>query len=163
MSFCISSFQDQPAEGIDLASSSRGGAHPTSPHTFGAQWTETRPRRSVLALWIVLAAVLVSPRSEASLLFSEILTSNTLGLKDEDGQTSEWIELFNAGTTIQSLLGWSLTDDPAHAARWTFPATNLPLPAAGDKFSRALLAKSGLIPISLATTKAAAITKPECK
>lgn len=89
-------------------------------------FAEDRWNAPRIGLWIVLSALLFSLRSEASVLVSEILTSNTLGLKDEDGQTSEWIELFNAGTNTQSLLGWSLTDDPGHTARWTFPSTNLP-------------------------------------
>ena len=36
--------------------------------------------------------------------------------------TSDWIELHNSGAAAVDLAGWSLTDDPALPAKWTFPA-----------------------------------------
>ncbi|PYI83526.1 MAG: hypothetical protein DME26_14835, partial [Verrucomicrobia bacterium] len=60
-------------------------------------------------------------------VINEFLSSNVAatGLRDEDGQNSDWIELYNRGTTSVNLTGWSLTDDPANPAQWTFPKTNI--------------------------------------
>jgi hypothetical protein len=60
----------------------------------------------------------------------EFLASNAKGLLDEDGDASDWIEVFNGGTTPVNLVGWFLTDDVANLTQWTFPGTDL---AAGDR------------------------------
>jgi hypothetical protein len=46
---------------------------------------------------------------------------------DEDGEDSDWVELFNPGPESISLAGWSLSDDGS--AGWTLPAITL---AAGE-------------------------------
>ncbi len=46
-------------------------------------------------------------------------------LDDEDGDSSDWVEIFNGGTNTVNLGGWYLTDS-ATTAGWRFPATNLP-------------------------------------
>lgn len=40
---------------------------------------------------------------------------------DENGDSEDWIELYNAGTTAINLLGYSLTDDLASPQMWVFP------------------------------------------
>ena len=56
---------------------------------------------------------------------SEFLASNTSGLRDEDGQTNDWIEIRNAGTNAVNLDGWFLTDNDNNLTKWRFPATNI--------------------------------------
>ncbi len=51
-------------------------------------------------------------------LINEFLAVNSRGLRDEDGDNSDWIELFNSGTALASLQGWSLV---AGTDRWVFP------------------------------------------
>lgn len=63
------------------------------------------------------------------LLISEFLAENDGVNRDEDGDKSDWIELFNSSAQSVSLFGWSLTDDPANLTKWRFP--NLTLPAGG--------------------------------
>jgi hypothetical protein len=59
-------------------------------------------------------------------VISEFVASNTSGLRDVDGETSDWIELHNTGTASASLEGWCLTDDPRERERWCFPDVSLP-------------------------------------
>jgi hypothetical protein len=59
-------------------------------------------------------------------VINEILAQNVNGLRDEDGQTEDWIELHNRGDSAVNLEGWSLTDDPALPGQWTFPSVVLP-------------------------------------
>lgn len=40
-------------------------------------------------------------------------------MRDEDGDNSDWIELFNSGTSLASLQGWLLV---AGTDRWAFPS-----------------------------------------
>ena len=58
-------------------------------------------------------------------VISEFMASNTHTLFDEDGESSDWIEIQNVGTNTVNLLNWSLTDNPAKLTLWRFPATNL--------------------------------------
>jgi hypothetical protein len=58
-------------------------------------------------------------------LITEFLASNDNGLLDEDGASSDWIEVYNAGDTALDLDGWHLTDDAANLIQWTFPAVSV--------------------------------------
>ncbi len=66
----------------------------------------------------------LEPRSllAADLLISEFLADNESGLKDEDGDTSDWIELYNRGAEPVDLDGWHLTDDSDDLDKWEFPS-----------------------------------------
>src|SRR5436190_13605553 len=63
--------------------------------------------------------------AEAQVEITEFMASNSHGLRDQDGDYSDWIELHNAGTNTVNLAGWFLTDDENDLAKWAFPATNL--------------------------------------
>ncbi len=52
-------------------------------------------------------------------------TSGVTGLRDEDGEIQDWIELENRGTAEVNLEGWSLTDDPDVPGKWIFPEVRL--------------------------------------
>ena len=58
---------------------------------------------------------------------NEILTGygGDTGLRDEDGDLQDWIELQNRGTGEANLGGWSLTDDPAVPGKWVFPEVRI--------------------------------------
>src|SRR5262245_16414769 len=53
---------------------------------------------------------------------NEFMSGNTAGIRDEDGQRSDWIELYNPGDQAVSLGGWYLTDDPSNPVKWRFPS-----------------------------------------
>ena len=55
------------------------------------------------------------------LQISEFMADNNRTLHDEDGDRSDWIEVFNSGTTPANLDGWFLTDDPLNLTKWRFP------------------------------------------
>jgi len=57
-------------------------------------------------------------------VITEFMAQNDGGLLDEDGDASDWIELFNPGPDVVDLRDWSLTDDPFNLTKWHFPATN---------------------------------------
>lgn len=68
----------------------------------------------------------LSAFADQKVIISEFLADNTNGLKDRDGDVSDWIELYNATDSSVDLGGWHLTDDAADLKKWTFPSTNLP-------------------------------------
>jgi hypothetical protein len=57
---------------------------------------------------------------------SEFAAANTAGLRDEDGDFSDWIEIYNPAQVAVSLAGWYLTDTELDPARWRFPAVTVP-------------------------------------
>lgn len=54
---------------------------------------------------------------------TEFLAVNDEGLRDEDGDRPDWIELWNASGVSGTLEGWYLTDDPEEPTKWRLPAT----------------------------------------
>ncbi len=65
----------------------------------------------------------VDPNANVNgLVINEINASNENGLLDEDGDAEDWIELYNGGTNVVDLIGWSLSDDFDEPGRWVFPA-----------------------------------------
>ena len=59
------------------------------------------------------------------LVINEIMAANSSGLTDEDGEYSDWIEIWNNGSTSVNLGGFHLSDDSLSLDAWTFPSQNL--------------------------------------
>lgn len=77
-------------------------------------------------LWSTLAAIVMHAEAvSANLVISEFLAANKGGLKDEDGEYSDWLEVHNTGGAAVNLVGMSLTDDVEVPAQWTFPSVNI--------------------------------------
>jgi hypothetical protein len=55
-------------------------------------------------------------------ILNEFMAANSTGLRDEDGDTSDWIELRNTNSVQVDLAGWFLTDDAGNLAKWRFPS-----------------------------------------
>ncbi len=66
----------------------------------------------------------------SGVIISEFLAENDSGLRDEDGDQPDWIELFNASETAADLGGWWLSDDPLLSQKWALPAGTLLAPKA---------------------------------
>ncbi len=59
-------------------------------------------------------------------IISEFMASNGgASIVDEDGDSSDWIEIHNPSGNIAMLDGYYLTDDPGDLQKWAFPAVNL--------------------------------------
>ncbi|MCA9148399.1 MAG: lamin tail domain-containing protein [Planctomycetales bacterium] len=88
--------------------------------------TQTAGRRVRQPRW-QFAAEALEPRIvlDASVVITELVADNQHGLKDDDGERSDWIEIFNAGDQPANLHDWHLTDDAANLGKWTFPAVTL--------------------------------------
>jgi len=56
---------------------------------------------------------------------TEFMASNSRTLADEDGDSSDWIEIYNPAADTVSLDGWFLTDDANRLAKWRFPNVTL--------------------------------------
>ncbi len=56
------------------------------------------------------------------LRITEFLASNDDGLLDVDGAASDWLEIYNSGSTSVDLSGMYLTDNGNNKTKWAFPA-----------------------------------------
>ena len=52
---------------------------------------------------------------------NEIVSSNQSSYYDEDGETPDWIELYNPTASNISLNGWGLSDDLEDLYKWQIP------------------------------------------
>ena len=66
------------------------------------------------------------PRVAGQVVLSEFQAANDGSLRDEDDDSSDWIEICNISDATVDLDGWSLTDEPGRLAKWVFPHVNLP-------------------------------------
>src|SRR6187549_1504146 len=82
--------------------------------------------RSSALLCFAITLLVTHVRAQDAVFISEFVASNSNGLRDEDGDFSDWIEIFNSGTNMVNMDGWFLTDTADNLTRWRFPATNLP-------------------------------------
>lgn len=61
-----------------------------------------------------------------SLRINEFMALNQSSITDEDGEFSDWIEIYNASTAAVNLQNWKLTDDITIPDKWVFPAVSIP-------------------------------------
>lgn len=76
-------------------------------------------------VFVALIMVLLWPRDVAArqVVINEFMASNASTLAESDfGEFADWVELHNAGAAPVDLAGWTLTDNLARPAKWSFPA-----------------------------------------
>ena len=78
-----------------------------------------------IKLTFIIAFIFFSFQNNAQLVITEILASNNNSIKDQFGQNSDWIEIYNNSTITINLLNWTLTDDFTQPFKWSFPSVNL--------------------------------------
>ncbi|MGJ8698134.1 MAG: FN3 associated domain-containing protein [Verrucomicrobiaceae bacterium] len=88
--------------------------------------------RPALRLWGTALMALSAATGETlpDARISEFVAKNDTGLVDEDGETSDWIEVWNTSGVAGDFGGWFLTDDPADLQKWSFPAVEV---ASGER------------------------------
>jgi len=76
-------------------------------------------------LWQVLMAVLLGlaavPGRAGTVRLNEVMAANSATTADEDGDYSDWIELYNDGPVPVDLGGWGLSDNYSKPFKWLFP------------------------------------------
>ena len=58
-------------------------------------------------------------------ILNEYMANNKSIISDEDGDSSDWIEIYNPGPDSLSLEGWTLTDRADKLTQWRFPAVTM--------------------------------------
>lgn len=79
----------------------------------------------MFSLMLMLFSGIGSWLSAQSIMLNEIMSSNATSFADEDGDHSDWIELYNPGNQAINLFNYGMTDDPSQPFRWRFPSVTL--------------------------------------
>ena len=95
---------------------------------FAAKISVSSCRRFSLASTLAVMCML-PVHAAAAVIINEFMVSNDTTLADEDGQFSDWIELYNNGGSSVDISNWYLTDDQSELTQWQFPSTTI---AAGE-------------------------------
>jgi hypothetical protein len=75
---------------------------------------------------VVLLCVLFSASNlQAAILINEFCSSNSRTIADEDGEFSDWIELYNSGDYVVDLEGYGISDSPDVPFRWVVPRVQM--------------------------------------
>jgi hypothetical protein len=120
--------RNYPFLGGDLSVAGGNGAHLTHPASAGVFSTGAglRPVSTFNSANYLRDIVFIpnptEPPTNAPVRLNEILAENKTGLVDEDGDSSDWIELYNPKGEAVSLAGYQLLDS---TNVWTFPPTNM--------------------------------------
>jgi len=81
--------------------------------------------RLTLVCVVLFSAAGLRAAQYPSLAISEFMAWNQQTLVDEDGDSSDWIEIYNGSDRPVNLEGYYLTDDDAYLTKWRFPAVTL--------------------------------------
>ncbi|MFH0879375.1 MAG: lamin tail domain-containing protein [Lentisphaerota bacterium] len=77
----------------------------------------------MMAGWLAIA--LGRTVAAQSLVINEFMALNETSIQDEDGEFSDWVEIYNNSSNAVNLEGWYLTDKSNDLTQWQFPSTNL--------------------------------------
>ncbi len=78
-----------------------------------------------LALFVTQTCLKRHEPAQPIIALNEVCAHNGTGIRDQDGDHSDWIELYNPGTNTVDLQGWYLTDTFHKLTKWRFPSFTL--------------------------------------
>ena len=81
---------------------------------------------ALILLSLPLFPALAGQTDFSALRINEFMASNGETLKDGDGESPDWIELYNSGETDLDLAGLCLSDSKKTLDKFTFPSLILP-------------------------------------
>ncbi len=79
----------------------------------------------ILHMLLLCALLFLSDSLAQGIVINEIMASNDTTLVDDDGDSVDWLELFNSSAEPVNLSGYGLSDDPNQPFRWVFPPLEL--------------------------------------
>lgn len=82
-------------------------------------------QRGIIALGALTSALFTQAAIAAAPRINEFVASNSGSLDDEDGEASDWIEIYNPGPDPVNLDQWGLSDNANSLTKWRFPAVTL--------------------------------------
>ena len=81
--------------------------------------------RYLIACICLIMCVAVCHQAKANSVYISELVADNSSYTDEDGDTPDWIELYNHTDQTLSLEGYYLSDDASDLTQWRIPAVNI--------------------------------------
>ena len=81
-------------------------------------------QRNWISQACLLAIVLGTVSQTSAVLINELMASNQGSVLDPQGQSADWIELYNPTAVSVDVAGMFLTDDLAYPTQWQIPTDN---------------------------------------
>lgn len=78
-------------------------------------------RISALVVSFLISLLVVLPSIASELVFNEVMSSNQIYLIDSDGDSPDWFELYNGGTSPVNLSTYRVNDKRDTTNAWSFP------------------------------------------
>ncbi|MDC1431426.1 lamin tail domain-containing protein, partial [Bacteroidia bacterium] len=75
--------------------------------------------------FVFLFVYLSLTASSQTLVINEVMASNASTIADEDGDYTDWLELYNTSNATIDLSQYWLTDDKDEQKKWHLPAIQL--------------------------------------
>ncbi|HET6557584.1 MAG TPA: lamin tail domain-containing protein, partial [Prolixibacteraceae bacterium] len=73
---------------------------------------------SIIAICMAMISIISTAQP---VRINEVMSSNSGVIADSDGDSSDWIEFFNSGSSDVSLNGFGLSDSKGEPFKWIFP------------------------------------------
>jgi hypothetical protein len=83
-------------------------------------------KNKIIFLTILIVVIISGSGKSQQIFINEIMSSNGYTIPDEDGDYSDWIEIYNNETTDIDLTGFGLSDDVSTPYKWVFPSVSIP-------------------------------------
>ena len=77
--------------------------------------------RQLVVLFILLFCFTFNVKSQQGLKINEIMSSNTFVVYDEDGDTPDWFEIINTGSTAINLSNYYVSESKKNLLKWQLP------------------------------------------
>ncbi len=84
-------------------------------------FTVTKQYADMIRYLLLLLLILTAPIFSRTIVINEVMSDNQSTITDENGDSVDWIELFNTSSSAISLQGYGLTDNIQEPFKWTFP------------------------------------------
>lgn len=81
---------------------------------------------SKLLLLFCLKIFFLIPSLKAQAIINEFMSSNDQTLLDDDGNSSDWIEIYNTSGEAINMNGYFLSDEEEDLHKWAFPSVIIP-------------------------------------
>ena len=75
--------------------------------------------KSLLVCLLLFLLICTGAAAETALVLNELVASNAVFT---NGQSYDWVEIYNPTNAQINLTGWYLSNDPYNLKRWTFPS-----------------------------------------
>jgi hypothetical protein len=84
-----------------------------------------RIKINLLSIFFLVFTFFVGDLKSQQVYINELMSSNGVTIPDEDGDYSDWIEIFNQEENNLDLSGYGLSDDPSAPFKWILPSITL--------------------------------------